>query len=78
MTMRLRFLSLPGLILASAFLSGAPLRAEEIRHSFFVAGPNFTGIIDEDGQRGLGFGQARRARRLGPTLGNVLIAWSDE
>ena len=52
--------------------------AEEIRHSFFVAGPTFTGIIDEDGRELWNAG--RKAARDGWVLanGNVLIAWTDE
>ncbi|TWT92081.1 beta-propeller domain-containing protein [Stieleria varia] len=48
-----------------------------IRHSFFVAGPDFTGIIGEDGSKewDSGRGGARDGWVL-PT-GNVLIAWSD-
>lgn len=56
-----------------------PLHAEEpIKHSFFIAGPTFTGIIDEDGNEGWNAG--RPAARDGWVLenGNVLIAWSDE
>ena len=54
------------------------LGAEEIRHSFFVAGPNFTGIIDEEGHEAWNAGRA--AARDGWVLpnGNVLVAWSDE
>lgn len=54
-------------------------RAEEpIRHSFFIAGPTFTGIIDEDGKESWNSGKP--AARDGFVLadGNVLIAWSDE
>lgn len=49
----------------------------EIRHSFFVAGPNFTGIIDEKGDRVWDSG--RKAARDGWVLpnGNILIAWND-
>jgi len=49
-----------------------------IKHSFFVAGPNFTGIIDEDGKEVWDSG--RRGARDGYVLpnGNVLIAWSNE
>ncbi len=52
--------------------------AEEIRHSFFIAGPSFTGIIDEAGKEAWnsGRGGARDGFVLGN--GNVLIAWSDE
>ncbi|MEY4179272.1 MAG: hypothetical protein RLY70_2846 [Planctomycetota bacterium] len=51
---------------------------EPIRHSFFIAGPSFTGIIDEDGREVWNAG--RPAARDGYVLpsGNVLIAWSDE
>ncbi|MES2793318.1 MAG: hypothetical protein V4719_27150 [Planctomycetota bacterium] len=52
--------------------------ATAIRHSFFVAGPSFTGIIDEEGKEAWDSG--RPAARDGFVLanGNVLIAWSDE
>jgi len=62
-----------------ALLAVASATADEpIRHSFFVAGPNFTGIIDEDGHRAWDSGKP--AARDGWVLpsGNVLIAWSDE
>ena len=51
---------------------------EPIRHSFFIAGPSFTGIIDEDGKEVWDSG--KHAARDGFVLenGNVLIAWSDE
>lgn len=54
------------------------VRADEIRHSFFIAGPTFTGIIEEDGSEGWNAGRA--AARDGFVLenGNVLIAWVDE
>lgn len=54
------------------------LPAEEIRHSFFVAGPTFTGIIDEAGHEVWNSGKP--AARDGWVLpnGNVLIAWSDQ
>ncbi|MCA9032350.1 MAG: hypothetical protein KDA66_16145, partial [Planctomycetaceae bacterium] len=52
--------------------------AEEIRHSFFVAGPSFTGIIDESGEPVWDSG--RPGARDGFVLpnGNVLIAWGNE
>ena len=52
-------------------------QAEELRHSFFIAGPTFTGIIDEDGKEAWDAG--RPAARDGFVLenGNVLIAWHD-
>ena len=57
----------------------AAARADDlIRHSFFIAGPSFTGIIGEDGQEVWNAGKP--AARDGFVLpnGNVLIAWSDE
>ncbi len=56
-----------------------PTVAEDpIRHSLFIAGPNFTGIIDEDGKDL--WNAPRPAARDGFVLenGNVLIAWNDE
>ncbi|MFN0017304.1 MAG: hypothetical protein ACKVP0_03530 [Pirellulaceae bacterium] len=63
--------------LAIAICSPA-FAAEPIRHSFFIAGPSFTGIIDEDGKEVWDSGKA--AARDGFVLpsGNVLIAWSEE
>lgn len=51
---------------------------EPIRHSLFIAGPNFTGIIDENGNEQWNAG--RNAARDGFVLdnGNLLIAWNDE
>lgn len=66
-------------ILALLMLTGAAARADdEIRHSFFIAGPTFTGIIGEDGQEAWDAGAP--AARDGFVLpnGNVLIAWSGE
>ena len=60
-------------------ISSAILRTDEpIRHSFFIAGPSFTGIIDEDGKEVWDSGKP--AARDGFVLpnGNVLIAWSEE
>jgi hypothetical protein len=55
-----------------------PGQAEEIRHSLFVAGPSFTGILDEAGQEIWDAG--RPGARDGFVLadGNVLIAWDNE
>ena len=51
---------------------------EATRHSLFIAGPDFTGILNEDGTEKWNAG--RKAARDGYVLenGNVLIAWSDE
>ncbi len=49
----------------------------ELRHSFFVAGPNFTGIIDESGNEKWNAGRA--GARDGYILpnGNALICWGN-
>lgn len=67
-----------GMFVIALLAIGSSVMAEEIRHSFFVAGPTFTGIIDEDGQEAWSAGQA--AARDGYVLsnGNVLIAWTNE
>jgi hypothetical protein len=51
---------------------------ELIRHSVFIAGPTFTGILDEDGNEIWNAGKA--GARDGCILpnGNALIAWTDE
>ena len=51
---------------------------EPVRHSLFIAGPNFTGIIDEEGKEIWNSG--KNGARDGFVLpsGNLLIAWSDE
>lgn len=56
----------------------ADANAEEIRHSFFVAGPSFTGILDESGKPTWDSGRA--GARDGAVLpnGNILIAWNNE
>lgn len=67
------------LLIVLLFSSARNARGDEpIRHSFFIAGPTFTGIIDEDGREVWDSG--RPAARDGFVLpgGNVLIAWSDE
>lgn len=67
------------LILAASlcFASVAMAAPPEIRHSFFVAGPTFTGIIDEEGKPAWDAG--RGGARDGWVLpnGNVLIAWKN-
>jgi hypothetical protein len=77
--MRSIFLSLIMGIFSGASFTGSPLPADEpVRHSFFIAGPTFTGIIDEDGQEK--WNAKRPAARDGYILpnGNALIAWGDE
>ncbi len=50
----------------------------EIKHSFFIAGPQFTGIIDEAGEEI--WDSSKAGARDGYVLsnGNVLICWADE
>ena len=50
----------------------------EIAHSIFIAGPEFTGIIDEEGNEVWNAG--KNGARDGYVLpnGNILICWSDE
>src|SRR6478609_3687065 len=64
-------------LLAGA-LNGSAVADEPIRHSFFIAGPTFPGIIDEDDQEV--FNAGRPAARDGYVLscGNVLVAWTDD
>ena len=51
---------------------------DEIRHSIFIAGPSFTGILDESGKEEWNSGKG--GARDGYVLpnGNVLIAWTNE
>ncbi len=62
----IRFLSQLVLILALSIHMA--VAEEPIRHSFFVAGPSFTGIIDENGKEVWNSG--RRAARDGYVLEN--------
>ena len=66
------------LFLLLVLLGPATLNAEEIRHSFFIAGPTFTGIIDEDGKEAWDSGRASARDGFVLPNGNVLIAWGDE
>ena len=67
------------LLLSAMFLFafGRGLGAAEIRHSFFVAGPTFTGIIDEDGNEDWNSGTPRARDGFVLPNGNVLICWKD-
>lgn len=60
-----------------AIMSSNVIHAE-IKHSIFIAGPNFTGIIDENGEETWNSG--RPGARDGFVLpnGNILIAWVNE
>jgi len=50
----------------------------EITHSFFVAGPNFTGIIEEDDEILWDSGKPKARDGFVLDNGNVLICWSKE
>jgi len=62
----------------SSFAAAAEPAATTVTHSFFIAGPTFTGIIDETGKEVWDAG--RPGARDGFVLpnGNVLIAWGNE
>ncbi len=51
--------------------------AQSVRHSLFIAGPSFTGIID-DGKEIWNSGRAGARDGCVLATGNVLIAWADE
>ena len=53
-------------------------KSEAITHSFFVAGPSFTGIINEEGKETWNSGRAGARDGFVLESGNVLIAWGDE
>ncbi len=59
-------------------LLALPARSEEIRHSLFIAGPDFTGIVDEQGKETWSAGRAGARDGFVLANGNVLIAWADE
>ena len=56
----------------------ASVEAEDIRHSLFIAGPTFTGILDEDGREIWNAGKPKARDGFVLPNGNVLIAWSGE
>lgn len=56
----------------------APTAQSEIKHSVFIAGPNFTGIIDEDGKPIWDSGKPGARDGVVLPNGNVLIAWGNE
>ena len=59
-------------------LLGVSQNTSEIKHSFFIAGPQFTGIIGESGEEIWDSGKP--GARDGYVLdnGNILICWADE
>ena len=70
-----RMLAVTCLVVA---LGTAASADEPIRHSFFIAGPSFTGIIDEEGKEVWDSGKAGARDGFVLPSGNVLIAWSEE
>ena len=50
---------------------------QEIKHSFFIAGPSFTGIIDVEGAEAWNAGKAGARDGFILENGNALIAWAD-
>ena len=66
------------LVLIALTFVGRTSLGEEIKHSFFIAGPSFTGIIDEDGREVWDSGKGGARDGFVLPNGNVLIAWSDE
>ena len=75
--MKLRRLSL--VLLVVLLSGGRAVRGEDaIKHSFFIAGPSFTGIIDEEGRETWDSGKAGARDGFVLSNGNVLIAWGDE
>ncbi|MEQ9221785.1 MAG: hypothetical protein RLO17_27260 [Cyclobacteriaceae bacterium] len=51
---------------------------KEIRHSVFIAGPQFTGIVDENGEVSWDSGKPRARDGYVLPNGHVLICWADE
>ena len=80
---RLFFLLLGGALIAQCQNRGSQLAGEEtgvpdITHSFFIAGPEFTGIIGENDEEV--WDSEKVGARDGYVLenGNILICWADE
>lgn len=81
--LRTRFYFLPAALLI--LLTGMTVRnfnslpfEEVIRHSFFIAGPDFTGIIGENGEEAWNSGKPGARDGYVLSNGNILICWSDE
>lgn len=72
-----RFFVVWSVIILAALAAVTPARAEEIRHSFFVAG-KMTGIVGEDGE--IVWDSGKPSARDGFVLpnGHILICWMDE
>ena len=70
----LRFVSIACLCVTTV----PSLADEPITHSFFIAGPSFTGIIAEDGSEEWNAGKAGARDGFILPNGNALIAWGNE
>ncbi|MGB7347816.1 MAG: hypothetical protein WBD20_26565 [Pirellulaceae bacterium] len=65
------------LLFLTASVQSLAAADDEIRHSFFVAGPDFTGIIDEDGNKKWDAGRPQARDGWILENGNALIAWKE-
>jgi len=78
MLLNKKFYSVILLSLSFVFVSSAVFakKNKEIKHSIFIAGPEFTGIIDEEGE--VVFDTKRPHARDGYVLpnGNILVCWT--
>jgi hypothetical protein len=81
--LRTRFYFLPATLLI--LLTGMTVRnynglhfEDGIRHSFFIAGPDFTGIIGENGEETWNSGKPGARDGYVLSNGNILICWGDE
>ncbi|MGN6547067.1 MAG: beta-propeller domain-containing protein [Aureliella sp.] len=65
-------------VCVQVWLGAVAANAADPKHRLFIAGPTFTGILDEEGQPEWDSGKpAARDGFILPS-GNALIAWSDE
>lgn len=64
--------------IAGLFLPNHGIAEETaVKHSFFVAGPEFTGIIGEDGEKEWDSGRGKARDGWVLPNGNILIAWNN-
>jgi hypothetical protein len=66
------------LFAAGSFRKAADGSGKDIRHSFFIAGSDFTGIIGENGEELWNSGKSGARDGFVLPNGNVLICWGDE
>lgn len=65
-------------VCVQVWLGAVAANAAEPKHRLFIAGPNFTGILDEEGQPEWDSGKPGARDGFILPSGNALIAWSDE